>query len=129
MRQDAQGLDLSATSDAARNAYDRFVAGLIGYCADLAERLGAMLAAGPEVSLFHSMQAGAMLMAFKQAMLPAIAQVSARATALEARRLGAAAVVGKPSGALSLDMAERGGTALLRAARRAVGLPMRGGLA
>jgi CheY-like chemotaxis protein len=45
------------------------------------------------------------------------------ATALEARRLGAAAVVGKPSGALSLDMAERGGTALLRAARRAAGLP------
>lgn len=49
------------------------------------------------------------------------------ATALDARRLGAAAVVGKPSGALSLDMAERGGTALLRAARRAVGLPLRGG--
>jgi CheY-like chemotaxis protein len=45
------------------------------------------------------------------------------ATALEARRLGAVAVVGKPSGALSLDMAERGGTALLRAARNAVGLP------
>ncbi|TDG04297.1 response regulator, partial [Paracraurococcus ruber] len=43
-------------------------------------------------------------------------------TALEARRLGAAAIVGKPSGALSLDIAERGAL-LLRAARRAAGLP------
>jgi CheY-like chemotaxis protein len=46
----------------------------------------------------------------------------AQPMAIEARRLGAAAIVGKPSGALSLDMAERG-SALLRAARRATGLP------
>jgi CheY-like chemotaxis protein len=46
----------------------------------------------------------------------------AQATAIEARRLGAAGIVGKPSGALSLDIAEKG-AALLRAARRAVGLP------
>lgn len=45
----------------------------------------------------------------------------AEAMAVEARRLGAAAIVGKPSGALSLDIAERG-AALLLAARRAVGL-------
>jgi CheY-like chemotaxis protein len=43
--------------------------------------------------------------------------------ALEAMRLGAAAVVAKPSGALSLDMAQRRGSALLRAARGALGLP------
>jgi CheY-like chemotaxis protein len=47
------------------------------------------------------------------------------ATALEARRLGAGAVVGKPSGALSLDMAERSGAALLAAARRVAGLPVK----
>ena len=42
--------------------------------------------------------------------------------ARELRRLGAAAVVGKPSGALSFDLAERGGAAVLTAARRAAGL-------
>ncbi len=43
--------------------------------------------------------------------------------ALEALRLGAAGVVAKPSGALSLDMADRRGEALLLAARGVLGLP------
>ena len=46
---------------------------------------------------------------------------SGEPTAIEARRLGAAAIVGKPSGALSLDIGERG-AALLATARRAAGL-------
>ncbi|MGK7861827.1 response regulator [Falsiroseomonas sp. E2-1-a4] len=46
------------------------------------------------------------------------------ATAVEARRLGAAGIVGKPSGALSPDLRERQGAALLRTARRAAGLPV-----
>jgi CheY-like chemotaxis protein len=46
------------------------------------------------------------------------------ATAVEARRLGVAGIVGKPSGALSPDLRERQGAALLRTARRAVGLPV-----
>jgi CheY-like chemotaxis protein len=37
------------------------------------------------------------------------------------RRLGVAAVVGKPSGALSFDLADRRGDAILAAARRAAG--------
>ena len=45
------------------------------------------------------------------------------ALAREVRRLGAAGVTGKPSGALSADMAERRGAALISAARRAAGLP------
>lgn len=49
------------------------------------------------------------------------------ATAIELRRLGAAAVVGKPSGAFSPDLAERQGDAIRRAARRAAGLPAEGG--
>jgi CheY-like chemotaxis protein len=44
---------------------------------------------------------------------------------VEARRLGASAVVGKPSGAFSPDLGERQGEAIRRAARRAVGLPER----
>ncbi|ONG51683.1 hypothetical protein BKE38_15680 [Pseudoroseomonas deserti] len=43
--------------------------------------------------------------------------------AVLARRLGAASVVGKPSGAFSPDLRDRQGDAILRAARRAVGLP------
>lgn len=50
------------------------------------------------------------------------------ATAIEARRLGAAGIIGKPSGAISPDLRQRQGEALLRVARRATGLPM-GGLA
>jgi CheY-like chemotaxis protein len=45
------------------------------------------------------------------------------ATAIEARRLGAAGIVGKPSGALSPDLRERQGEALRRTARRAAGMP------
>jgi CheY-like chemotaxis protein len=45
------------------------------------------------------------------------------ATALEARRLGATAIVAKPSGALSPDLRAAQGHALLAAARRAAGLP------
>jgi CheY-like chemotaxis protein len=40
------------------------------------------------------------------------------------RRLGAAGVVGKPSGALSFDLAARRGAALLATARRAAALPI-----
>jgi hypothetical protein len=42
---------------------------------------------------------------------------------VEARRLGAAGIVAKPSGALSPDLRDRQGEALRRAARRATGLP------
>jgi CheY-like chemotaxis protein len=45
------------------------------------------------------------------------------AMALAARRLGVAGIVAKPSGALSPDLRERQGAAMLRAARRAAGLP------
>ncbi|MBO1073296.1 response regulator [Roseomonas marmotae] len=42
--------------------------------------------------------------------------------ALALRRLGVAAVVGKPTGALSFDLADKRGAAVLAAARRAAGL-------
>jgi CheY-like chemotaxis protein len=46
------------------------------------------------------------------------------AVALAARRLGVAGIVAKPSGALSPDLRERQGAAMLRTARRAAGLPL-----
>jgi chemotaxis response regulator CheB len=42
------------------------------------------------------------------------------AAAAEARRLGAAAILGKPSGAFSPDLRQRQGEAIRRAARRAL---------
>jgi two-component system, chemotaxis family, protein-glutamate methylesterase/glutaminase len=42
--------------------------------------------------------------------------------ALEARRLGAMDVIAKPSGALSLDLVDKTGHAIVQAARRALGL-------
>jgi two-component system chemotaxis response regulator CheB len=42
--------------------------------------------------------------------------------ALQARRLGAADVIAKPSGAMSLDLTEKRGHAIVKAARRALGL-------
>lgn len=43
--------------------------------------------------------------------------------ARQLRRLGVAAIVGKPAGALSFDLAARRGSAILAAARGALGLP------
>lgn len=43
--------------------------------------------------------------------------------ALEARRLGAADVIAKPSGAMSLDLKTKKGHDIVKAVRRAVGLP------
>jgi two-component system chemotaxis response regulator CheB len=42
--------------------------------------------------------------------------------ALEARRLGARDVIAKPSGAMSLDLKDKKGHDIIKAARRAVGL-------
>lgn len=44
-------------------------------------------------------------------------------TALEARRQGAVAVIPKPSGTVSLDLREKRGHEILKACRKAVGLP------
>ena len=44
--------------------------------------------------------------------------------AVEARRLGAADVISKPSGALSLDLDARRGHAIVRAMRAACGLDL-----
>jgi chemotaxis response regulator CheB len=58
-----------------------------------------------------------------QVLVVSSSALSGGEVALEAMRLGAAGVVAKPSGALSLDMAQQRGADLLRAARIALGLP------
>jgi two-component system chemotaxis response regulator CheB len=71
------------------------------------------------------------LQALKQLRLISVAQVIVvssaaqlgSAQALEAQRLGAFAVIAKPSGALSLDMKSRRGHDIVVAMRAALGLP------
>lgn len=58
----------------------------------------------------------------KVIILSSLAQLGSPA-ALEARRLGAADVIAKPSGAISLDLKAKRGHDILRAVRAAVGLP------
>lgn len=57
----------------------------------------------------------------KVIVVSSIAQI-ASPQAVEARRLGAADVVGKPSGALSLDLDSKRGHDILKAARRTLGI-------
>lgn len=44
--------------------------------------------------------------------------------AMEARRLGAFDIIAKPSGAMSLDLKAKKGSDIVKAARRATGLPV-----
>ena len=58
----------------------------------------------------------------KVIILSSVAQVGSP-QAMEARRLGAADVIAKPSGAMSLDIAEKKGSDIVKAVRKAAGLP------
>lgn len=58
----------------------------------------------------------------KAIIISSVAQVGS-AQALEARKLGAIAVIAKPSGSMSLDIKEKRGHEIVQAVRKAVGLP------
>ena len=58
----------------------------------------------------------------KVIILSSVAQVGSP-QALEARRLGAFDVIAKPSGAMSLDLAAKKGSDIVKAVRKAGGLP------
>jgi len=55
--------------------------------------------------------------------ISSVAQVGSPQT-IEARRLGASDVISKPSGSMSLDLQAKRGHEIIKAARRAVGLPV-----
>lgn len=84
MRLDAQGLDLSVGSDAARDAYDRFVASFLGYRTDTAQLLGALIKAAPQCGLAYALRGCATMMAFNRSMVASAAQAADKATALTA---------------------------------------------
>ncbi len=58
----------------------------------------------------------------KVIILSSVAQVGSP-QAMEARRLGAFDVIAKPSGAMSLDIKEKRGSEIVKAVRKAAGLP------
>ncbi|GEO79901.1 response regulator [Pararhodospirillum oryzae] len=58
----------------------------------------------------------------KVIIVSSVAQVGSP-QAMEARRLGAFDVIAKPSGAMSLDLKEKRGSEIVRAVRKAAGLP------
>ena len=86
MRHDAQGLIVSAGSDAAVAAYDHLVMGYLKNRADLPQRLKALLEADPGFALAHCVQGYLMMLGFKQSLVPA-----ARAALDQARALAGAA--------------------------------------
>ena len=82
MQVDVRGLALSTDSVEAAAAYDRFVAGYLGYRADTPARLAALLQADPEFALAHCMQGTMAMLAYKQAAVPLALQAAQRAEAL-----------------------------------------------
>jgi chemotaxis response regulator CheB len=104
---------------------------VVGEAADGAEALALCAELAPDLVLLDiempRMDGVAMLKRWTLEGSGAVVVVSSAtppgsALAREVRRLGAAGVVGKPSGALSPDLAVRRGAALRAAARRAGGL-------
>jgi hypothetical protein len=81
MVQDCRGLTLSTVSDAAAAAFDHAIDGYLGYRADMADRMEAVLALDPDFGLAHCLKGYLFLMGFRADTLGA-----ARATLTDARR-------------------------------------------
>jgi two-component system chemotaxis response regulator CheB len=75
----------------------------------------------PEMSGLDMMKRLALVSKAKVIVVSSVAQVGSP-QAVEARRLGAADVIGKPSGAMSLDLEAKKGHEIVQAVRRALGL-------
>lgn len=70
MRHDAQGLVITASSDAAVAAWDHLVLGYLKNRLDLPQRLKALLAEAPDLALGHCFQGYMMMLGYKQALVP-----------------------------------------------------------
>ena len=70
MHHDALGLPLTTQSADAAHAFDHAVAGYLGYRADGAQRLAALLRADPEFALAHVLKGYFAMLGYKQALVP-----------------------------------------------------------
>ena len=86
MFQDCRGLGLTTVSQRAAAAFDHAIDGYLGYRADMAERMEAMLAADPDFGLAHCLMGYLLLMGFRADALGA-----ARGSLAAARRCGGTA--------------------------------------
>jgi tetratricopeptide (TPR) repeat protein len=81
MLKDCRGLALTTVSEQAVAAFDRVIDGYLGYRADLAARMEALLAADNDFGLAHCLRGSLVMMSFRSDMLGA-----ARAALADARR-------------------------------------------
>jgi len=84
MHRDAHGLEVTAASAAAVQAFDHAVMGYIGYRADMPQRMEALFRADPDCGLAHCLKGYLAMLSYKRAALP-MAEVAAE----DAQRLTA----------------------------------------
>jgi len=82
MFRDAHGLELTTSSAAAAQAFDRTLIGYLGYRADTPQRLAALFDADAEFGLAHCLKGYFAMLSYKQAALPVATEA-----AVDARRL------------------------------------------
>lgn len=75
----------------------------------------------PEMSGLEALKRLTLVSKAKVIIISSVAQVGSP-QAIEARKLGAFAVIPKPSGSMSLDIAQKKGSEIVQTARRAAGL-------
>lgn len=85
MQQDAQGNAISIGSAEAARAFDRTIAGYLGYRFDTSQRMQALLAADPDCGMAHALKAAFLLLGYKQDFVPMAQEAIATAARLTAR--------------------------------------------
>ena len=112
MVRDAHGLEVTAASAQAVQAFDHALAGYLGYRADTPTRMAAVLDADPAFGLAHCLKGYFAMLAYKQAAVPIAEAAAVRRTALHragnaARAAHVAAlrhwIDGEPDRALSMS--------------------------
>jgi tetratricopeptide (TPR) repeat protein len=97
MLKDAQGLDLSTSSEAARAAWDHAMNGYLTYRADMPARLARLLEQDADFALAHTLKGLMMMLGFKEALVPVAREAHGVAvrlarTATERERMHVAAL-------------------------------------
>jgi tetratricopeptide (TPR) repeat protein len=84
MPRDAQGLEMTAASDAAAQAFDQVIDGFLRYRFDTGARLKAALALDPQAPMAQAMAGYSAMLAYDRGMVPRAEAALARAAALPA---------------------------------------------
>ena len=99
MHKDLRGLEVTAASADAVQAFDHAIDGYLSYRADIPARMAALLDADPGCAMAHCLKGYFAMLAYKQAALP-----MARDAAAEARRLLPGATARERAHAAALDL-------------------------